>query len=150
MKTIFDQHVRNELINRINSLDKNCAAEWGKMTVCQMAIHMNIWNEWMLGKNNPNYKQEFIGKILGRMMLRSHTKDDKPMGKGMPAGKGFTVKEKVCDLELQKNTWAELIQEYENYSNPGFVHDFYGKMTKQQIGIFVYKHSDHHLRQFNT
>jgi len=43
--------------------------------------------------------------------------------------------------------WIGLLSESENYSNPKFVHDFFGKMTKEQIGILVYKHTDHHLRQ---
>jgi hypothetical protein len=42
------------------------------------------------------------------------------------------------------------VEAYANYSNPGFVHDFFGKMTDEQIGIFAYKHADHHLRQFGV
>lgn len=72
------------------------------------------------------------------------------MSKNMPAGKGFTVKEKDGDVELQKAIWIDLIAAYEHYSNPDFVHDFFGKMTKEQIGILVYKHTDHHLRQFGV
>jgi hypothetical protein len=149
MKTIFDKSTRDKLIVRINVLNHDSKAQWGKMNVCQMTKHMNIWNEWVLGKNGPVYKQEFIGKILGKMMLKKHTIDETPMSKGMPAGKGFTVKEKAGNLEQLKSTWIELTQSYKDYSNPDFIHDFYGKMTKEQIGIFAYKHADHHLRQFN-
>lgn len=53
-------------------------------------------------------------------------------------------------LELQKKSWIENVQAYANYSNPRFVHDFFGKMTDEQIGIFAYKHADHHLRQFGV
>ncbi len=42
-----------------------------------------------------------------------------------------------------------LIEEYEDFSNHDFEHWFFGKMTKGQVGYFVYKHTDHHLRQFN-
>jgi hypothetical protein len=96
MKTIFDKSTRDKLIVRINVLNHDSKAQWGKMNVCQMTKHMNIWNEWVLGKNGPVYKQEFIGKILGKMMLKKHTIDETPMSKGMPAGKGFTVKEKAA------------------------------------------------------
>ena len=72
------------------------------------------------------------------------------MKKNMPAGKGFTVKEKNGDLELQKKIWIERIAAYEQFSNPAFIHDFFGRMTVEQIGIFAYKHSDHHLSQFNA
>jgi hypothetical protein len=58
------------------------------------------------------------------------------------------VKEKDGDVALQKKIWIEQITEYGDFSNPAFIHDFFGKMTNEQIGIFAYKHFDHHLRQF--
>ena len=60
------------------------------------------------------------------------------------------MKELNGDIESEKKKWISLIEGYENYSNPGFIHDFFGKMTKEQIGILAYKHTDHHLRQFNA
>lgn len=46
MKTIFDKASRDELVIRIDSLNKNKAGLWGKMNVSQMAKHNIIWNEW--------------------------------------------------------------------------------------------------------
>lgn len=150
MKTIFDKPIREELTTRINSLNDNSNAQWGKMNVYQMTKHCTIWDEWVLGKNNPIYKQEFLGKLFGKMALKSNTKDEKPLGKNMPAGKAFTVKDKDGNVEVQKKKWMDLIAEYEHYSNNDFIHDFFGRMTKEQIGVFAYKHSDHHLRQFGV
>lgn len=150
MKTIFDPATRAELTRRVDTLDENNKAIWGKMNVYQMARHCNIWHEWVLGKNSPVYKQEWLGKVFGKMALRSNTKDDKPLGKGMPAGKAFTVKQKEGDLDAEKRTLMNLIADYEHFSNEQFLHDFFGKMTREQIGVFAYKHSDHHLRQFNV
>jgi len=150
MKTIFDKSTRDELVQRINSLKEDNKPVWGKMNVYQMSKHCTIWNEWVLGKNNFVYKQEFLGKIFGKMALKSNTKDDKPIGKGMPAGKAFTVKETVGELSPQKSNWIDQIKSYEHFSNDHFIHDFFGKMTKEQIGIFAFKHNDHHLRQFNA
>lgn len=149
MKTIFDRAVRNELIIRINLINENSKASWGKMTVYQMTKHCTKWDEWVLGKDNPAYRQELLGKIFGKMALKSNTKDDRPIQKNMPAGR-FAVKKGTGDVEDQKRLWVSLIEEYENYSNPAFIHDFFGKMTPEQIGIFAYKHADHHLRQFGA
>jgi hypothetical protein len=149
MKTIFDEAIRTDLINRISSLDENCTKQWGKMNIYQMLKHCTIWDEWVLGKNNPTYKQIFIGRIFGKMALKKNVKDDRPIARNMPSGSAFEVKEKTGNVELQKKKWMSLIKEYENYSNPAFIHDFFGKMTREEIGIFAYKHSDHHLRQFN-
>lgn len=150
MKTIFDSATRGELLQRIRLLNENSVPIWGKMNIYQMTKHTTIWNEWVLGKKDFVYKQDFIGKIFGRMALKSNTKDDKPIGKNMPAGKAFTVNEKSGDLKSEISLWVQQINAYENFANDKFIHDFFGKMTKEQIGIFAYKHNDHHLRQFNV
>lgn len=149
MKTIFDDPTRRELMDRINSLNGHSKAQWGKMNVWQMTKHCTIWFEWIMGKNNPTYKQEWLGRIFGKMALKSNTKDDRPMQKNMPAGK-MAIKEKEGNVEQQKKIWMNLIAECEHYSNPAFIHDFFGKMTTEQIGVFAYKHADHHLRQFGV
>ncbi|SEI54588.1 Protein of unknown function [Dyadobacter sp. SG02] len=150
MKTIFDEATRDELIRRIQSLDKSNAAQWGKMNVYQMTKHCTIWDEWVLGVHKPKYKQELIGWIFGRMALKTFVKDDRPIKKNVPTSSPFIVKEQDGDLEMQKKIWIGLIDAYKSFSNPDFIHDFFGKMTREEIGIFAYKHSDHHLRQFGA
>lgn len=147
MKTVFDPAVRDELIGRINSLNENSVAQWGKMNIHQMLKHCIIWDEWVLGTHKVEYKQSFLGKIFGKMALKSSVKDDKPLKKNMPADR-LAVKDAPKDVERQKRVWMERIASYNHYSNPAFVHGFFGKMSTEQIGVFAYKHSDHHLRQF--
>ncbi|SDE85899.1 Protein of unknown function [Dyadobacter soli] len=150
MKTIFEAATREELIRRIQSLEKSNAAQWGKMNVYQMTKHCTIWDEWVLGEHKPKYKQELIGWIFGKMALKSFVKDDRPIKKNIPSGTAFIVKEQEGDLELQKQIWISRIRAYKDFYNPDFIHDFFGKMTREEIGIFAYKHSDHHLRQFGA
>jgi hypothetical protein len=125
-------------------------AQWGKMNVYQMVKHCLFWDEWVLGLQNRTYKQEFIGWIFGKMALKGIMKDDRPIKKNMPSGPAFIIKEVDGDLELQKKIWIQRIAAYEHFSNPDFIHDFFGKMTTEEIGMFAYKHSDHHLRQFGA
>ena len=49
---------------------KIATALWGKMNIYQMIKHCTIWDEWILGKNNPIYKQEFFGLIFGKLALK--------------------------------------------------------------------------------
>lgn len=148
MKTIFDKNTRAQLIVRIKQTNAESKSEWGKMTVFQMLKHNTYWNEWILGTEKHSYKQAFIGKIFGKIALKKMIKDEKPFDRNIPTSDQFKVKELNGDLEAEKSKWISLINKYENYSNPNFVHDFFGKMTNAQIGILVYKHTDHHLRQF--
>jgi hypothetical protein len=150
MKTIFHESTREELINRIAHLDEEAQAQWGKMNLYQMLEHCTAWDQWIQGKGNQKYKQVFIGKLFGKMALKRMVEDDKPIDKGVPTSSQFKIKETSGDIKAKKQEWVELINSYENYSNPAFIHVFFGKMTKEQIGLMAYKHTDHHLRQFNS
>lgn len=148
MKTIFDQSTREGLIQRISRLNENSVALWGEMNVYQMLKHCTLWQEMILGKKK--YKRNFIGLLFGKMMLKNAVKDDTPMKHGTPTIPEFKNLEKTGDVEAQKQEWIALITEYAAFQNAEFVHPFFGKMTREQIGYHAYKHIDHHLRQFNA
>jgi len=148
MKTIFDRSTREALISRINSLNENSTAQWGSMNVHQMLKHCILCEEMYLGRKT--YKRALIGRLFGSIGLKNILKDETPLKHNSPTGPAFIVKEKNGDLATEKSTWISLINEYAAYSNDHFEHWFFGKMTTEQVGYFVYKHADHHLRQFNS
>lgn len=150
MKTIFDAATRDQLIQRIGLLNKTSVPLWGKMTVIQMLRHNTYWNKWVLGTDEHTYKQDFIGKVFGKIALKKMIKDEQVFDKNLPTSKPFKIKDSDGDIESEKTDWIRLTREFENFNNPDFIHDFFGKMTKEEIGILAYKHSDHHLRQFNV
>ena len=150
MKTIFDQPVRTELIARIGQITADHKAEWGKMNAYQMLRHNTYWNGWVLGKGHHTYKHELIGKLFGKIGLKRTLKNGKPFDRNVPTSNQFKVKVLTGDVDAEKAKWISLINEYDAFDNPAFVHDFFGKMSKEQIGILVYKHTDHHLRQFGV
>lgn len=150
MKTIFDKDIREQLIDRIGQINESHKPEWGKMNLIQMLKHNTYWNRWILGKDIHEYKQEFMGKLFGKIALKRMIKNEKPFDKNIPTSDQFKIKELTGDIESEKADWILLINEYENFSNPNFIHDFFGKMTNEQIGILAYKHTDHHLRQFGV
>ena len=147
MKTLFDQSTRDEIINRINALTENSNAQWGKMNVYQALKHCILFEEMMLGKKV--YDRVFIGRIFGKMALKKLLKDETPLKKNEPTSPEFRIKETSGNVQAEKNKWISLIKEYAHFSGNDFEHWFFGKMTKEQMGQFAYKHTDHHLRQFN-
>ena len=149
MKTVFDKTTREELINRINLLTENSKAQWGKMNVYQMLKHCTLWDEWVTGTGNKKYKRVFMGRLFGKLALKNVVKDDTPLRRSTPSIPEFIIKETHGDIVAEKKKWIALIESYAHFSNPGFVHAFFGKMTTEQIGYMAYKHTDHHLRQFN-
>ena len=87
---------------------------------------------------------------LGRMALKNVLKDDKPLGRNSPTTPELIIKTQQDDIDIvvQKKKLIDLIKEYAGYKNPEFMHPFFGPMSKEQVGHLVYKHTDHHLRQF--
>ena len=148
MKTVFEKDTREELINRISALQDNSIARWGKMNVYQMMKHCTKWDDMTLGR--IQIKRVFMGKIFGRLALKQVLKENIPLRKNSPSVPELIIKEKDGDLNAQKSEWIKNIREYEHYSRPGFVHPFFGYMTREQVGQFVYKHQDHHLKQFGV
>lgn len=145
MKTIFDKTTVNELIDRINSLQANAQAQWGKMNAYQMLRHCTMSEEMFQGKRL--YKRLFIGKLFGRMALNGIMKNEDPMKKNQPTHPDLKITG-TGDFKAEREKWIGLLRVYSVCSNPGFVHPFFGKMTEDEIGKYVYKHTDHHLRQF--
>ena len=150
MTTVFDKSMRAELIRRINTVDETSTARWGRMNVYQMLRHCTSWEAWIQGRPPRRYKQALIGRVFGRMALRSMTKDDKPLARNIPTSKEFRITETTGDVAAERRKWAALVDGYEHYSNPEFIHDFFGRMKREQVGQLAYKHTDHHLRQFGA
>jgi hypothetical protein len=146
MKSIFDKTTRDELINRINSINENSTAQWGKMNVYQMLKHCSLWEEMLLGKKQ--YRQSFLGRLFGKIALKGMLKDE-PMKPDLPTVPSFKISGNG-DVAAAKAEWIALIAEHARENSAGFIHPFFGKLTAEQAGRMAYKHTDHHLRQFNS
>lgn len=145
MKTIFDRETVAGLVNRINALQANSPAQWGKMNAYQMLKHCTLSEEMYQGKTA--YKRLFIGWLFGRMALKGILKNEDPMKTNQPTHPDMEISG-TGNFEAEKAKWIALLEGYASFSNKPFVHPFFGEMTKEEIGYYVYKHTDHHLRQF--
>ncbi|SIN68743.1 Protein of unknown function [Chitinophaga niabensis] len=150
MKTIFDKATRDDLINRIIALDENSTAQWGKMNLHQMLRHCTLWED--LPQGRLHLKQEFLGKIFGKFAWWATMRNDRPFDKNVPASPEVQVKEPVTvNVAEEKKKWISLIEAYPHLSAAhSIMHPFFGKLNRDQVGRLAYKHTDHHLRQFNA
>lgn len=114
-----------------------------------MVRHCSLCEEYYLGKTKID--RSFIGRIIGRNSIRKILKDERStFQKSAPTADSFLVKETVSDLESEKAKWKSLIEKYDSFQSRKFTHWFFGEMTKEQLGQFIYKHCDHHLKQFGA
>lgn len=148
MKTIFDNVTREELISRINMLHEDSTPQWGKMNVYEMLKHCTTYEQMMLGK--IRYKRSFLGRLFGKWALKDFVGDDRLIKRNVPTLPQLKVKGASGNVAAEKSKWIALLQEYRPANNANIVHAFFGELTHEQVGQLVYKHTDHHLRQFNS
>ena len=68
------------------------------------------------------------------MALKNVLKDEKPLRRNTPTIPELRITGNG-DVLSERKKWVSLIEEHAHFSNPDFVHTFFGKMTKEQIGI---------------
>jgi hypothetical protein len=148
MKTLFDKETRDEIATRVGQFDGNAKRQWGRMNAYQMLKHCTLWEDMIFGKIPA--KRAFIGRLFGRIALKTVLKDSSPLRRNTPTLPALIVKEESGDIPLQKKEWLDRIGAYSNFGLSGFMHPFFGEISREQIGQLAYKHADHHLRQFGA
>ena len=147
MKSIFEPDDRHGILARIAALRPEAQREWGKMDPAQMLCHCAIALE--TGTGDRPMKQKLIGKIL-MPFLRSKILGERPFGKNSPTDPTFVVSG-ARDFAAERTRLTGLIHRFvEKGADAAGTqeHAFFGKMTGQEWGELMYKHIDHHLRQF--
>lgn len=149
MNTLYEKKSLDEIIIRITRLNPNSQRLWGKMTVDQMLAHCSIGLETALGLKY--FPQLMMGKLIGRF-FKSFGVGDRPISKNGPTNPGFIITQTMGFGKEKENLIALAKQfseggESKCTSNP---HSFFGKLTPAEWGMLMYKHLDHHLKQFGV
>jgi hypothetical protein len=150
MKSMFDLATVQEMESRLASLTPESRREWGKMNAAQTVAHCSLGMENALGDTKP--PRVLIGRVLGPVVKKLALGNDEPMRKNSPTAPSLIVSDD-CDLEEEK---VRLIGLMGRFSKGGAAvctdhpHAFFGKLTPEQWAELMYKHLDHHLRQFGV
>ena len=149
MKTVFNPRDREALSHRLAALEPGARRLWGKMDAAQMLSHCAAMLEVCTG-DRP-MKQAFLGKLItplfGRMIL-----GERPFSRDAPTDPSFVVSD-PRDFEAERIRVATLIDRLVRHGPESAgrqTHPFFGRLSGEQWGRLVYKHLDHHLRQFGV
>jgi len=151
VKNLFDVTVANQIKTRLNKLEPQSERQWGKMTAPQMLAHCSVSMQWAVGEVVPE-KGPLPVRLLGRVVKPLVFRNDDPLRKNSPTAKSLVVSDER-DLGKERERLSGLIDKFVAggaaacTNNP---HSFFGRMTPQQWAILMYKHLDHHLRQFGV
>lgn len=150
MKSLFNLADNNEVIVRIEKLDASAHAAWGKMNVAQMLNHCQ--EPIMVAFGQKQHKRQLIGMLFGKMAKKQILDNDKPLKKGLPTSPGFAIKDEH-NFETERTKLINLVRRFAEKGPAAItknIHPFFGKMTVHDWNKMMYKHLDHHLRQFGV
>jgi hypothetical protein len=149
MQNLFQPEAVTEVVSRIDKLQPTTEHEWGKMDVAQMMAHCST--AFDLASGRVVLPQLFIGKILGPFVRPIFT-NDKPFSRNSPTDKKLVIADKR-DFAREQEQLKGRIQQFHEGGEAKCTrhpHPFFGALTPQQWATGMYKHLDHHLRQFGV
>jgi len=151
MKNIFKKPVSDEVIERLNQLNPDSTAQWGKMNAAQMLAHCSVTYE-MVYEADKYPKPGFLAKLMMKLFVKSIVVSEKPYKKNNRTAPQFIITDER-DFEKEK---ARLIDYINKTQALGEVHfdnkesHSFGPLTKEEWNNSFYKHLDHHLIQFGV
>ncbi|MGD0630001.1 MAG: DUF1569 domain-containing protein [Terracidiphilus sp.] len=150
MKNLYDAADANEIKERIALLKPESTREWGRMNAAQAVAHCAASMEWAVGDRVP--PRAFFLSLMGRLIKPMVLKDDKPFRRNSPTSPDLLVPDQR-DLDVERERLIALIDRFVAAGLAGCTthpHSFFGRMTPNEWAILMYKHLDHHLRQFGV
>jgi Protein of unknown function (DUF1569) len=150
MKNLFDAVTADDVKKRVAQLTPDTPRLWGTMYPAQMVAHCSQAMEMAVGDRNP--PQMFIGRIIGPMLKRMALGTEEPLRRNTPTSPHLVV-QGDRDLETERTRLTGLIGRFASAGPAGCTthpHTFFGRMTPDEWARLMYKHTDHHLRQFGV
>lgn len=150
MKNLYQAGVAEEIKERIGALRPDSRAQWGKMNVAQMVAHCAGGVEMATGDMRP--PRALLGRLMGWVIKPLVVGDDKPMRHNTPTIKGLAITD-ARNLEVERKRLLGLVGKFVGAGPEGctrYPHSFFGRLTPEEWAIVMYKHLDHHLRQFGV
>ena len=96
-------------------------------------------------------KQALLGRVLAPFVRKS-VLGEKPFQRSAPTSPDFKIAGDR-DFAAERSRLAALIERFASRgpaAAEGLVHSFFGRLTAAEWGRLMYKHVDHHLRQFKA
>ncbi len=150
MKHLFERSAVAEVKARLQHLRPDSPRQWGKMNAAQAVEHCARGFELALGDRRP--PRLLIGRLIGWAVKPLALGNDDPMGRNSPTVPGIEVADARV-LDVARKRLVTLIDRAVAAGPSGFTthpHSFFGRLTPDEWAVLMYKHLDHHLRQFGV
>jgi hypothetical protein len=150
LPNIFSPEVMQGLIKRIEQLQPDTPALWGKMHVAQMLAHCNVSYEMAYENKHP--KPNGFVQLMLKWFVKDLVVSDKPYKANSRTAPAFIISD-PREFETEKKRLLNYLQKtvelgatyFDGRSSLSF-----GVLSKEEWNNMFYKHLDHHLKQFGV
>ncbi len=148
MKSIWNDPEYRELQARVNQLTPEHTPRWGRMSATQMVVHLCDALRMASGelpvapKDNPVLRYPPMKQLVLYWL---------PFPKGVPTSPELLARApgdwpaEVADLQAELDRFVS-----RGPRSTADRHPVFGRMSCRQWGVLVYRHMDHHLKQFGV
>ncbi len=150
MKNLYDTGVEQDITGRLASLRPENERQWGTMTAAQALAHCSVAMEFAVGDVNP--PRMLLGRLVSWFATGLVLSNDKPLARNVPTAKSMIIEDER-NLERERARLLELVTRFVAAGPKGCTkhpHTFFGELKAEEWSTLMYKHVDHHLRQFGA
>ena len=148
MKTMWDAPCQLEIRDRVARLSPERKGEWGKLSAPEMVCHLAESLKMALGdlpvtRKNVPIRYPPLKQLIVYLL---------PFPKGVPTAPELLTRSPrawnadVADLQALVDRFVARGSE----TTPWVEHPAFGRLSRRAWGVLVYRHMDHHLRQFGA
>lgn len=147
---VWQNDTVSQLCARISSIAVDTKPLWGKMNAAQMMAHCCIPYEQALGINTN--KPPLMMRLALRMFFKKTLTNQVPYKQNLPTAPAFIMPVDSVFLENQERL-LQRVREFAALGRDAFEgreQMSLGPLTAAEWNNLIYKHIDHHLRQFGV
>jgi hypothetical protein len=146
MPSVFDAHARSALTGRVAQLRPDSQRRWGAMTSPQVLAHLADALRMAFGEL-PVAARKTPLRYTPIKQLIIHVA---PFPKGVPTAPEL-ISRTALDFEAEMRSLVDMLDRCGDAAqcfSPE--HPAFGRLSRRDWGVLIYRHTDHHLRQFGV
>jgi hypothetical protein len=143
MPTIWDPAVRQQFVSRLDRLTPDATPAWGRFDASAMTAHLNdalrmATGELPVGARWLPFRYPPLRQLIVYVL---------PIPKSAPTAPELIARCSGADLSRERAAFAGNLEKV--VAAPVLVpHPAFGHLSRAEWGVLIWKHTDHHLRQF--
>ena len=145
---IYNPQDYQTIIRRIEALSESKQRKWGTMTIGQMLQHCS--RQLQSGLGELEYTQLEGSPLLRTGLVRWLALYAMPWSKGLPTASKMNMKKQgivADDFQAERENLLSLLARIQEEPNLQ-PHPLFGTLGQKDWGRLIWKHLDHHLKQF--